>query len=79
MFKEIEFLQASLSQLKSVQQKFVESLESVTKVTQQNEGADVLVPLSSSVSWKLLLCIINILAYIRCIKISLTVRTCMYY
>ena len=42
-------MQNSLQQLKMVQQKFIESQESLNKVSQEKEGKEILVPLTSSV------------------------------
>ena len=41
----------SLQQLKEVQQKFVKSQETLTTITPDNAGKDILLPLTSSVSF----------------------------
>ena len=45
-------MQSSMQQLKIVQQKFVESQESLIKVSREKEGKEILVPLTSSVSYR---------------------------
>ena len=50
-FQEIEYIQSSLGQLKGIQTKFTESQESLGKITKDNEGKEILVPLTSSVSF----------------------------
>ena len=52
-FQEIEFMTGSLQQLKEVQQKFVKSQETLGTITPENDGKDILLPLTSSVSLKL--------------------------
>ncbi|XP_072927306.1 prefoldin subunit 5 [Hemitrygon akajei] len=46
--QETEFLTSSIQQLKLVQSKYVESQESLNKLSPDNTGKDVLVPLTSS-------------------------------
>ncbi|XP_067884606.1 prefoldin subunit 5 [Heterodontus francisci] len=46
--QETEFLTSSIQQLKLVQTKYVESKESLNKLSKDNAGKDVLVPLTSS-------------------------------
>ncbi|KAK2155409.1 hypothetical protein LSH36_241g04056 [Paralvinella palmiformis] len=46
--QEIEFIQNSMSQLKVVQTKFVESRDSLDKIIPDNKGKEILVPLTSS-------------------------------
>ncbi|XP_060678356.1 prefoldin subunit 5 [Hemiscyllium ocellatum] len=46
--QETEFLTTSIQQLKLVQSKYVESKECVNKLSKDNAGKDVLVPLTSS-------------------------------
>ncbi|XP_033098037.1 prefoldin subunit 5-like [Anneissia japonica] len=46
--QEVDVLQNSLQQLKLAQGKFVDSLESLNKFKPENEGKDILVPLTSS-------------------------------
>ena len=50
-FQEIEFIQNSLSQLKVVQTKFIESRDNLDKMVPGNKGKEILVPLTSSVSF----------------------------
>ena len=51
IFQEIEFIQGSLSQLKMAQGKFSESKESLVKLSKEATDKDILVPLTSSVSF----------------------------
>lgn len=51
LFQEIEFFTTSLNQLKLAQSKYVESQESLTKVCPQSKDKEILVPLTSSVSF----------------------------
>ncbi|CAH1775955.1 unnamed protein product, partial [Owenia fusiformis] len=46
--QEVEFFQNSLSQLKMAQAKFIDSQECLDTVKPENEGKDILVPLTSS-------------------------------
>ncbi|XP_078393903.1 prefoldin subunit 5 [Cetorhinus maximus] len=46
--QETDFLTSSIQQLKLVQTKYVESKESLNKLSKKNAGKDVLVPLTSS-------------------------------
>ncbi|KAK7480974.1 hypothetical protein BaRGS_00027789 [Batillaria attramentaria] len=46
--QEIEFFANSLNQLKMAQTKFVESEECVSRVSPENKGKEILVPLTSS-------------------------------
>ena len=48
----MELMQNSLSSLKFAQGKFAESKESLTKIRPQNQGKQILVPLTSSVSFQ---------------------------
>ncbi|NXN98498.1 PFD5 protein, partial [Rhinopomastus cyanomelas] len=49
--QEVEFLSSSLAQLKVVQTKYVEARDCLGVLTKSNEGKDLLVPLTSSVSF----------------------------
>ncbi|XP_065838992.1 prefoldin subunit 5-like [Oscarella lobularis] len=46
--QEVQFLASSMSKLKAVQQKFVASKESVTKLSSDCSGKEVMIPLTSS-------------------------------
>jgi hypothetical protein len=50
-FQEIEFFTNSLNQLKLAQSKYVESQESLNKVCPESKDKEILVPLTSSVSF----------------------------
>ena len=50
-FQEIEFFTNSLNQLKLAQSKYVESQESLNKVSPESKDKEILVPLTSSVSF----------------------------
>lgn len=51
LFQEIDFFTTSLNQLKLAQSKYVESQESLTKICPQSKDKEILVPLTSSVSF----------------------------
>ncbi|XP_041460242.1 prefoldin subunit 5-like [Lytechinus variegatus] len=46
--QEVEMMQGSLQQLKMAQSRFMESSESIAKLNSDNEGKEMLVPLTSS-------------------------------
>ncbi|XP_071479694.1 prefoldin subunit 5-like, partial [Diadema antillarum] len=46
--QEVEMMQSSLQQLKIAQSRFVESSESIGKLNSDNDGKEMLVPLTSS-------------------------------
>ncbi|XP_001178621.1 prefoldin subunit 5 [Strongylocentrotus purpuratus] len=46
--QEVEMMQNSLQQLKMAQSRFVESSDSISKLNKDNEGKEMLVPLTSS-------------------------------
>ncbi|KAM3845833.1 prefoldin subunit 5 isoform 2-T2 [Vipera latastei] len=49
--QEVEFLSSSIAQLKVVQTKYVEAKDCLNVLNKSNEGKELLVPLSSSVSF----------------------------
>ncbi|XP_013924356.1 PREDICTED: prefoldin subunit 5-like, partial [Thamnophis sirtalis] len=51
MDQEVEFLSSSIAQLKVVQTKYVEAKDCLNVLNKNNEGKELLVPLSSSVSF----------------------------
>jgi hypothetical protein len=51
IFQEIEFFTTSLNQLKMAQTKYLESQESLNKVCPESKDKEILVPLTSSVSF----------------------------
>lgn len=52
-FQEVELFTNSLNQLKHAQGKFVESQESMNKISPESQNKDILVPLTGSVSFLL--------------------------
>ena len=50
-FQEVELFTNSLNQLKHAQGKFVESQESMNKISPESQNKDILVPLTGSVSF----------------------------
>nr|XP_021521667.1 prefoldin subunit 5 [Aotus nancymaae] len=49
--QEVEFLSTSIAQLKVVQTKYVEAKDCLNVLNKSNEGKELLVPLTSSVSF----------------------------
>nr|XP_010595396.1 prefoldin subunit 5 [Loxodonta africana] len=50
--QEVEFLSTSIAQLKVVQTKYVEAKDCLNVLNKSNEGKELLVPLTSSVSFR---------------------------
>uniref|UniRef100_A0AAX7T997 Prefoldin 5 n=1 Tax=Astatotilapia calliptera TaxID=8154 RepID=A0AAX7T997_ASTCA len=67
--QEVEFLTSSIGQLKVVQTKYVEAKDSLNVLNKNNKGKELLVPLTSSVSFCLHWTVSVLLCCMMCFKL----------